>query len=55
MQILVIYQAIVSYIKSLGDSFESPHLPMDSDYSYEARQREEERRRSAKTMRILGL
>ncbi len=55
MQILVIYQAIVSYVKSLGDSFESPHLPMDSDYSYEARQREEERRRSSQTMRILGL
>jgi hypothetical protein len=55
MQILVIYQTIVSYIKSVRDSFESPHLPMDSDYSYEARQREEERRRSSQTMRILGL
>ncbi len=55
MQILFIYQAIVSYLKSFGDSFDSPHLPMDSDYSYEARQREAERRRSSQAVRILGL
>jgi hypothetical protein len=55
MQVLVIYQTIISYFKSIRDSFESPHLPMDSDYSYEARQREEERRRHSKTIRILGL
>ena len=55
MQILVIYQAIVSYIKSCRDAFDGPYLPMDSDYSFEARQRENERRRSSQSIRILGL
>ncbi|WP_158601943.1 hypothetical protein [Pararobbsia silviterrae] len=55
MQILVIYQAIVSYLKSVREGFEGPYLPMDSDYSYEARQREAARRRNAQASRLLGL
>ncbi|CAM2145962.1 conserved protein of unknown function [Pararobbsia alpina] len=55
MQILVIYQAIVSYLKSVREGFDGPHLPMDSDYSFEARQREAERRRNAQATRLLGL
>ena len=55
MQILVIYQAVVSYLKSVREGFDGPHLPMDSDYSFEARQREAERRRNAQATRLLGL
>ncbi len=33
--------------QKVSDLFVSPHLPLDSDYSYEARKREAERLRRA--------
>ena len=38
-------------IQKISDFFASPHLPLDSDYSFEARHREAERlRRSQATL-----
>jgi hypothetical protein len=42
---------IFALIQKVSDLFESPHLPMDSDYSYAARSREAQRvRRSQATV-----
>ena len=38
---------IFALFQKVSDLFASPHLPLDSDYSYEARSREAERVRSA--------
>jgi hypothetical protein len=38
---------IFAMFQKVSDLFASPHLPMDSDYSYEARHREAERQRRA--------
>lgn len=38
---------LFALLQKFASLFESPHLPMDSDYSYEARQREAERVRRA--------
>jgi hypothetical protein len=35
-------------LQKIASLFESPHLPLDSDYSYQARQREVERIRKAR-------
>jgi hypothetical protein len=39
---------ILALFQRLSDAFESPFLPMDSDYSYQARYRESERVRRAR-------
>jgi len=36
---------ILALFQTVSDLFASPHLPMDSEYSYEARHREAERLR----------
>jgi hypothetical protein len=38
-------KSFFSYVASIRDAFVSPFLPMDADYSYEARQRESARLR----------
>ena len=38
---------IFAMFQKVSDFFASPHLPLDSDYSYEARSREAERVRKA--------
>jgi hypothetical protein len=38
---------IFAMFQKVSDLFASPHLPLDSDYSYEARHREAERQRRA--------
>lgn len=38
---------ILALFQTVNGLFASPHLPMDSDYSYEARRREAERMRKA--------
>ncbi|WP_187618460.1 hypothetical protein [Paraburkholderia sp. UCT2] len=38
---------IFALFQKVSDLFASPHLPLDSDYSYAARAREAERRRRA--------
>lgn len=38
---------IFAMFQKVTDLFASPHLPMDSDYSYEARYREAERVRKS--------
>ena len=38
---------LFTLLQKFASLFESPHLPMDSDYSYQARQQEEERIRKA--------
>jgi hypothetical protein len=38
---------IFALFQKVSDFFASPHLPLDSDYSYEARHREAERQRHA--------
>jgi hypothetical protein len=40
---------LFALLQKFAALFESPHLPMDSDYSYEARQREAERIRKARS------
>ncbi len=35
--------AFIALIQKISDFFASPHLPLDSDYSFEARQREAQR------------
>jgi hypothetical protein len=40
---------IFALFQQVSDLFASPHLPMDSDYSYEARSREAERQRRAQS------
>jgi hypothetical protein len=35
-------------LQKFASLFESPHLPLDSDYSYQARQREVERIRKSR-------
>jgi hypothetical protein len=42
---------IFALFQKVSDLFASPHLPLDSDYSYEARSREAQRvRRSQATL-----
>jgi hypothetical protein len=38
---------IFALFQKVSDLFASPHLPLDADYSYEARSREAERIRRA--------
>lgn len=38
---------IIALFQKLSDLFASPHLPLDSDYSFEARQREAQRIRKS--------
>jgi hypothetical protein len=38
---------IFAMFQKVSDLFASPHLPLDSDYSYAARYREAERQRQA--------
>ncbi|HEY4353208.1 MAG TPA: hypothetical protein VGN31_18405 [Paraburkholderia sp.] len=38
---------LFALFQKVSDLFASPHLPLDSDYSFEARQREAERLRRA--------
>lgn len=38
---------IRALLQKIGDIFASPHLPLDADYSFEARTRESRRRRKA--------
>jgi hypothetical protein len=38
---------IFALFQKVSDLFASPHLPLDTDYSYEARQRETQRLRRA--------
>jgi hypothetical protein len=38
---------IVALFKKISEFFASPHLPLDSDYSFEARSRESKRKRKA--------
>lgn len=43
--------AFIAIVQKISDFFASPHLPLDSDYSFEARYREAERvRRSQATV-----
>ncbi|QSN63313.1 MULTISPECIES: hypothetical protein [unclassified Caballeronia] len=39
---------LFALLQKLASFFESPHLPMDKDYSYQARFRESERQRKAR-------
>ena len=42
---------VFALVAEISDFFVSPHLPLDSDYSFEARHREAERlRRSQATL-----
>ncbi|CAB3672119.1 MULTISPECIES: hypothetical protein [Trinickia] len=42
---------VFALVQKINDLFVSPHLPLDSDYSFEARHREAERvRRSQATV-----
>jgi hypothetical protein len=45
---------ILALIQKASDLFASPHLPLDSDYSYEARHLEAERIRRSH-MTLVGL
>ncbi|HEY1998120.1 hypothetical protein [Paraburkholderia sp.] len=40
---------IFAMFQKVSDLFASPHLPLDSDYSYAARHREAERMRKAQS------
>lgn len=39
---------LIALYRKLSNLFESPHLPLDSDYSYQARAREAARQRKAR-------
>jgi hypothetical protein len=43
---------ILALFQKIGDLFASPHLPLDSDYSYQARRREAERIRRSHVVRF---
>jgi hypothetical protein len=45
---------LFTLLQKFASLFESPHLPMDSDYSYQARQREAERIRKSRGS-IMGI
>jgi hypothetical protein len=45
---------VLALIQKIGNLFASPHLPLDSDYSYQARFREAERIRNAQA-KMLGI
>ena len=45
---------ILALIQKASDLFASPHLPLDADYSYEARYREAERIRRSQ-ISLVGL
>jgi hypothetical protein len=40
---------LFALLQKFVSQFESPHLPLDSDYSYQARQREAERIRKSRS------
>ncbi|WP_206956673.1 hypothetical protein [Trinickia acidisoli] len=40
---------VFALIQKINDFFASPHLPLDSDYSFEARHREAERARLSRS------
>jgi len=44
-------KSLINFFNTIRDAFESPNLPMDSDYTYQARQREAERIRTAHQLR----
>ncbi|SAL03587.1 hypothetical protein AWB81_06452 [Caballeronia arationis] len=39
---------LFALLQKFASLFESPHLPLDSDYSYQARHREAERSRKSR-------
>jgi hypothetical protein len=39
---------LFAVLQKIASKFESPYLPMDSDYSYQARFKESERQRKAR-------
>jgi hypothetical protein len=45
---------LFALLQKFASLFESPHLPMDSDYSYQARQQEAERVRKSRGT-IMGI
>jgi hypothetical protein len=45
---------ILALVNKVSDLFASPFLPLDSDYSYEARHREAERARKAQYFAVFG-
>ncbi|CAH2781531.1 MAG: hypothetical protein CBARDCOR_3373 [uncultured Caballeronia sp.] len=45
---------LFTLLQKFASLFESPHLPMDSDYSYQARQQEAERIRKSRGT-IMGI
>lgn len=45
---------VLAFIHKISDFFASPHLPLDSDYSFEARQREARRERLSRAT-VLGV
>jgi len=44
-------KALIKFFTAIRNSFESPNLPMDLDYSYQARRQEAERIRTAHHVR----
>jgi hypothetical protein len=46
-------KSLINFFNAVRASFESPNLPMDSDYNYLARQREAERIRTAHQFRLM--
>ncbi|PPK47354.1 hypothetical protein B0G57_101319 [Trinickia symbiotica] len=45
---------VLALFHKINDLFASPHLPLDSDYSFQARYREAERIRTARAT-MLGI
>ena len=45
---------LFALLQKFASLFESPHLPLDSDYSYQARQQEAERIRKSRST-IMGI
>jgi hypothetical protein len=45
---------IFALLQKISELFASPHLPLDSDYSFEARTREAERERKEKA-KLFGI
>lgn len=50
----VIMSLIFALLQKISEFFASPHLPLDSDYSFEARSREAKRVRKA-LAKLLGI
>jgi hypothetical protein len=47
-------KSLIRFFKAVRDAFDSPNLPMDSDYSYRARRLEAERLQRARRLRTMG-